>query len=79
MLVCLAADAPARDVLEGRVVAVQDGDTFTLLVAAKTVRVRLAGIDTPERGQPWAERAHQALSDRVFRKEVRVNAVTIDK
>jgi endonuclease YncB( thermonuclease family) len=78
-LVCLAADSPAKDVLEGRVVAVQDGDTLTLLVDSKTVKVRLAGIDTPERGQPWAKRAHQALSDRVFRKEVRVNAVTIDR
>jgi hypothetical protein len=40
--------------------------------------VRIAGIDTPERGQPWATRSKQALSKRVFGKEVRVIEVTVD-
>lgn len=35
--------------LEGRVVKIQDGDTLTVLVSRKQIKVRLAEIDTPER------------------------------
>jgi len=41
--------------------------------------VRLAEIDTPERGQPWATRAKQALSDKLFRKQVEVRVVDTDR
>lgn len=71
-------EAPPR-ILEGTVVKVLDGDTLEVLVGSQPVRVRLAGIDTPERGQPWAERAKQALSQRVFRKPVRINEVDVDR
>jgi endonuclease YncB( thermonuclease family) len=47
----------------GKVVCVTDSDTITLLVAERPVEVRLAEIDTPERGQPWATRANQSLSE----------------
>jgi len=57
---------------------VTDGDTITLLVADRPIKVRLAEIDTPERGQPWATRAKQALSDKVFRKQVEVRVVDTD-
>jgi endonuclease YncB( thermonuclease family) len=68
----------AGRVLEGRVTRVIDGDTIEVLVEKDPVRVRIAGIDTPERGQPWASRSKQALSERVFGKEVRVIEVTVD-
>ena len=68
----------AGRVLEGRVTRVIDGDTIEVLVEKRPIRVRVAGIDTPERGQPWASRSKQALSERVFGKEVRVIEVTVD-
>jgi endonuclease YncB( thermonuclease family) len=68
----------AGRVLEGRVTRVVDGDTIEVLVEKRPIRVRVAGIDTPERGQPWASRSKQALSERVFGKEVRVIEVTVD-
>jgi len=55
--------------LTGTVVGITDGDTITVLVAERPIKVRLAEIDTPERGQPWATKAKQALSDRVFREQ----------
>lgn len=67
---------------DGRVVEVIDGDTLEVLVAGsppERLRIRLAGIDTPERGQPWSRRARQALAARVAGKAVRVNAVTTDR
>lgn len=75
----LAAAGEPERFLEGRVVAVVDGDTIDVLVGSQPQRVRLAGIDTPERGQPWASRAKEALSERVFGLEVRINAVDTDR
>jgi endonuclease YncB( thermonuclease family) len=57
---------------EGKVVAVSDGDTIRVLYKGGQLKVRLAEIDTPEKGQPWGSRARQALSDLVFGKLVRV-------
>ncbi len=78
VLLLLASPATA-EFFEGRVVKVLDGDTIEVLVGREPRRVRLSGIDTPERGQPWADRAKQALAQRVFQKQVRVNDVGTDR
>ena len=65
--------------LRGNVVGISDGDTLKLLVGKETVKVRLAEIDTPEKSQPWGNRAKQALGNKVFRKDVRVQVVTKDR
>ena len=72
----LSAEA---ETLTGKVVGVTDGDTITVLVEKRTIKVRLAEIDTPERGQPWASRAKQALSDKVFREQVEVRVLNTDR
>jgi endonuclease YncB( thermonuclease family) len=77
-LLLAAAPAPA-EFFEGRVVRVMDGDTIDVLVGQQTRRVRLFGIDTPERGQPWYAKSKRALSKRVFGKDVRVNDVDRDR
>lgn len=53
--------AASEATLVGRVVSVTDGDTLTVLVDNQQVRVRLAEIDAPERGQPWASRSRDVL------------------
>jgi endonuclease YncB( thermonuclease family) len=63
---------PACAELAGRVVAVHDGDTITVLVAGRDIRVRLAGIDAPERGQPFRNASRHALEAQVAGREVRV-------
>jgi micrococcal nuclease len=78
LLLVLPLSAEA-ETLTGKVVGVTDGDTITVLVAERSVKVRLAEIDTPERGQPWAKRAKQALSDMVFGHEVEIRVVTVDR
>lgn len=68
------------DTLSGQVVSIADGDTVTLLTAERDqVRIRLAEIDTPERGQPWGSRARQALADKVFRKHVAIEVIDTDR
>ena len=57
----------AADPLTGRVVGVTDGDTLTVRVAGnRPIKVRLAGIDAPERDQPFGQRSRQSLSKLAF-------------
>lgn len=64
----------ARPEYQGRVVRVIDGDTIDLELADRSrLRVRLAGIDAPERGQPWSKVATDQLAQWVLEREVRVN------
>ncbi len=67
------ASSAWSEVLEGRVVGITDGDTFALLVDRQTYKVRIAEIDTPERGEPWAEKSKRALSELIFGKSVSVD------
>lgn len=46
----------------GRVVNVHDGDTLTLLVDHRQVRVRLVDIDAPELGQAFGKRSRESLA-----------------
>jgi micrococcal nuclease len=68
LLTCVLMTAPGN--LEGKVVRIADGDTITVLVDRKQVKVRLSAIDAPERGQDFSQRSRQALADLVFGKEV---------
>ena len=71
-LAALALFAQA-DTLTGRVVAVADGDTVTVLDEHKTQhRIRLQGIDAPEKAQPFGERSRQHPAQRVFGQTVEV-------
>ena len=63
----------------GKVVKIADGDTLTLLTDGHQIKVRLAGIDTPEKGQPFGNKAKQALVGMVFGKHVVVIVVDVRK
>jgi micrococcal nuclease len=62
-----------------QVVAVHDGDTITVRTEAKTLKVRVAGVDCPEIGQPWSSRAKQFTSQLVFGKTVTVETHGTDQ
>ena len=79
LLACWAIAAWA-DVLEGRVVAVADGDTITLLDSNRQQhKIRLGGIDAPEKAQPFGQRSKQHLSELTFGKEARADCYKIDR
>ena len=72
-LAALLADGAIAKSQLGRVVGVTDGDTVTLLINGRIQqRIRLAGIDAPEKAQPFGSRAKQQLSSLVFGKTVTV-------
>lgn len=47
----------------GQVVAVQDGDTLTVLAGSKQTRVRLDSIDAPEMRQAFGPRSKDSLAE----------------
>ncbi|HEY9283225.1 MAG TPA: thermonuclease family protein [Pyrinomonadaceae bacterium] len=80
LAVCLPVCARAVDFVEGEVVAIADGDTLTVLDRDKRQhRIRLLGIDAPERGQDFGERSRQSLADMVFNKQVHVIVLKLDR
>ncbi len=66
--------------LEGRVVHVADGDSLTVLDDQnRQHKVRLAGIDAPERGQPFGKRAATELASLAKNKRVIVDWTKTDR
>lgn len=64
----------AADMLQGKVVGVADGDTITVLDDNHAQhKIRLAGIDAPEKAQPFGQTSKQSLSGMVFGKRVSVD------
>ncbi|QNK67823.1 thermonuclease family protein [Variovorax sp. PAMC26660] len=76
----LLAAAEPRDCL---VVGVSDGDTITARCgepgAYEQVKVRINGIDAPEKKQPFGERAKQAMSDLVYMKDIELDCFKTDR
>lgn len=71
--------APQYD-LSGKVVRIADGDTLTLLDAGNTqYKIRLHGIDTPERGQPYGNAAREALEAHVAGQRIGVDVQDTDR
>ncbi len=72
--------ASAGSLLSGKVVAVHDGDTITVLDAGRRQhRIRLYQIDAPERGQDYGASSKRSLSQLVYGRQVSVDWVTTDR
>jgi|SRR6516164_7223679 endonuclease YncB( thermonuclease family) len=66
--------------IHGRITGIVDGDTINVLILRKQqIRVRIAFIDAPEKGQAFGERAKQVMSELVFGKDVKLRPHTIDR
>jgi len=65
--------------LVGKVVSIADGDTFTMLVDNEQIKVRLHGIDCPEKSQPYGNVAKEFLSSSIFGKVVSVKKLDVDR
>jgi len=66
--------------IDGKVVAIADGDTLTVLDSKNQQhKIRLAGIDAPEKSQPFGARSKENLSSLAFGKSVTVEWSKTDK
>lgn len=71
---------PVSADINGRIVRVLDGDTVEILGEGNQLkRVRLAGIDAPEKNQPFGQRSRQKLSSMVTQRIVTVTGEDEDR
>ena len=63
----------------GRVVGVTAGATISVMRDGRSVRVRLEGIDCPERGQDFGQRAKQFTSEIAFGKDAAIEVRDVDR
>jgi endonuclease YncB( thermonuclease family) len=79
LLLLTAALASAAE-FRGVVVGIADGDTITVLDdGRKQHKVRLAGIDAPEKRQAFGEKSKQHLSSLAFKKDAKLDCYKTDQ
>lgn len=72
--------AATISVITGKVIGISDGDTIKILTEDKQeLRIRLNGIDCPEKKQAFGTKARQFTSDMVFGKTVSVRYKSKDR
>jgi len=80
MFALIAAGAASAQTIQGKVVAVSDGDSLTVVSkGAAKHRVRLAEIDAPEREQAFGAAARKSLAEICLRKAAAVEVVVVDR
>jgi micrococcal nuclease len=75
----LMSPVTATAAWSGKVVGVSDGDSITVLHDGRQEKIRLWGIDCPEKSQDFGAKAKQATSWLVFGKIVEVEPVDVDR
>ncbi len=82
LALCLAlvVQAALADTIEGKVIRVADGDTLTIRTAQPLdYRIRISGIDAPEKGQPFGNRSKQNLAQLTLNKQARLDCYKTDR
>lgn len=63
----------------GKVVSVADGDTITVLHGGRQEKIRLYGIDSPEKGQNFGQKAKDLTSSLVAGRNIEIEQKDIDR
>lgn len=83
LIVVALLGAPSAQALSGVVTHVSDGDTVWVKADGapdrKPVKVRIAGIDAPERCQAWGMQSTEALKAQVLDRHVEVPTRAVDE
>lgn len=80
IFIFLVAFSAHAETLTGYVVGVSDGDTITVLDSSRQQhKIRLAGIDAPEKAQAFGDHSKQNLAALTFNKNVTVEWSKLDR
>jgi len=64
----------------GKIIGIIDGDTYDLLTEDnKTIRIRMEGIDAPEKGMPYCNVAKKHLSSLCYGKKITLDGNKKDR
>ena len=73
LILLVSCEPTDENTIKGKVIKVADGDTITIVTEdGQKVRVRLEGIDAPEKGQDFGNKSKQFLNDLCYNKIVKV-------
>ena len=75
----LMTSATNAGTLTGLVVGITDGDTLTLLVDRQQYKIRIAGIDAPERHQAWGDKSKLNISRLSFSQPAVADCPKVDR
>jgi endonuclease YncB( thermonuclease family) len=80
LLILFAANSASAEQIRGRVVGVSDGDTVTLLTDEKLqYKIRLTGIDAPEKTQAFGQASKRHLSQMIYGQTVTADCIGTDR
>ncbi len=80
ILFCLLASYANSQILTGKVISIADGDTITILDSNyRQTKIRLYGIDTPEKRQAYGKAAKKFTSELAYKQHAKVKVYDIDK
>ena len=74
----LAPCGASAEQFTGKVVGISDGDTISVLRAGKAVKVRLYGVDTPEKAQAFGTQARKFTGAPGFQRHGTIVVHTTD-
>jgi endonuclease YncB( thermonuclease family) len=67
------SDLKPGDSISGKVISIIDGDTYDIILKGnRTIRIRMEGIDAPEKGMPFYKVSKKFLSDLCYNKNVSI-------
>ena len=78
-LVAFWVSSSCAESLAGKVINIVDGDTVIVLTDGVAQRVRILGIDAPEKGQEFAGRSWQNLMQMAYGKEATLECRKVDR
>lgn len=79
-LLFVTASMAHSETLVGRIIGVSDGDTLTLLDATnQTVKIRLSGIDAPEKKQAFGQKSKASLSNLAYGRQAEADCRKRDR
>ena len=80
LILAISSCTSLADQLVGKVIKVTNGDTVNVLTSDnETHKIRLSGIDAPEKKQAFGNRSKQALAELIDGKMVTVEYNKLDK
>lgn len=79
VLLLLLSTSAFAEIFTGKVVHVADGDTVTLLVQKRQIKIRVTGIDAPEKAQSFGNRSKQNLEKLTHSREAIADCPKTDR